>query len=113
MRVFRWQHTEHGFGPLCGHTDFHWGDNFKDHNYPSEDEAFVSFFGYVTKDEQMEPYFFGWNSLELLVGNMFTGAEEALEAAGFELTEWEVSEDFIVLEDGQVVFNRSKALKII
>lgn len=111
MRVYRWQHKESGFGPLCGETSFNWEFNFKHHKFPCYDEGYNQFTKFFSEDK-MEEYFFAWDSIENFLEVMEDGAEEALEEWGFEFTEWEVEEDFVVLKDGQVLFNRAKAVRI-
>lgn len=111
LKIYRWQHKETGFGPLCGKTGFDWVFHFKHHESPCEDEGYLDFCRFFS-EEQMKDYFFAWSSLEHFLEVLEDGAEDALEECGFEFTEWEVHEDYVLLKDGQVLFNRSKAVRI-
>lgn len=111
IRVYRWEHKELGIGPLCGETNFRWKCWFREHKGPWEDDAFEAY--RCSIPELPSQLFYAWSCLPLLLANMYEDAEEALEEAGFELTEWEVDEgDFVLMTDGQVAFLKHKARRI-
>lgn len=117
LKVYRFEHTEIGCGPLCAETSFPWNRFFRDHTSPCELEIFNDFERFVkNRDDVVErnhpDFFFGANDLDWLLSLLRTGAEEALELNDFELMEFEVTEDYLVLDDGQVYFNKSKAKRV-
>ena len=112
MRVYRWEHKEHKFGPLCGETEFPWRRAFRDHSYPHDDAEFLKYEESITV-EDAAAHNFAWDSLENLIENMRgIDAEEMLLEWGFVLTEWEVTERYCVMWDGQVFFHRESAKQI-
>lgn len=112
MLVYRYEHIELGVGPLCGETDFNWIRWIHDHASPNEDFAYVEFTKALTYPpfEYRHPdYFFAFNSLERMKAILKEGAEEALYKNDFMLYVYDLEEDYVVLEDGQVFFNKKKA----
>lgn len=112
IRVFRWQHKETGYGPLCARNDdpfMWWQVLFHDHNGPEGDE----WVEYKNQESHIKSnHFFAWDSLDKFLNILKEGAEDLLENRGYEMTEWEISEAYIVMEDGQVYFDRTKATRI-
>lgn len=61
----------------------------------------------------LRDHVFAWNDLDLFISNLYFEAEDTIESFGFEMTVWELStDDFVVLSDGQVFFNRNKATRV-
>lgn len=91
----------------------------RDMSTPCEDMGFNRFYDelinspeYCTSVNRCPNYFFGFDSLDTLFGFLYEDGPERLEEWGFQLTEWEVTENYYPLEDGQVFFNKPKAKRI-
>ena len=117
LKVYRFEHKYIGCGPLCGETSFSWQTYFKDHDCPRDDVGFPDFERSVKHrdsitDDDHPYFFFGALNLDWLLNLLRHGAEEELEFFDFELMEYEVTEDYYVLGDGQVYFNKSKAKRV-
>lgn len=106
MRIFRVEHIVEGFGPLCSKgCQFHgfdWNSVFDFHFGVNE---FADF------DEKMpdgiqEHHFFGYSSCEKLTKMLHM--KETLDDMGFVLAVYE-TDDFVLFQDGQVVFEKEKA----
>lgn len=115
LKVYRFEHVEDGVGPLCGKIlhRFEWEQMFYEHMFPCYDDDFVDFCGGRPglEDGDRDEYVFGWDDLEKVVAFIKPGAEEILESNGFELMEYEVHKDYVIMKDGQVCFNKKIALR--
>lgn len=112
MKIYRFEHTELGFGPMCqAGCDLHqrcWFDIFKYHSSVSEDPLYdVKLPGGV-----QEYHKFGMSTLDGLLSLCFSWTEENLLDCGFDLFEIEVPDDSAVFMDGQVVFDSRFAKRV-
>ena len=115
MRVYRIEHGETGIGPLCARQpnySISWFELFHDHNSP---DTYAEYLKFANKhkmhyDNDNFQYVFGMECLDRLFGLLKENAFDTLEEYGFVLREFEVKNDYVVLPDGQVVFDRDQAI---
>lgn len=110
MKVWRWEHGELGYGPLCGETgDFLWEDLFYPHLDPEHCPRYTEYVSSLSFKDR-KGHFFGANSKSGICKLMKKGTGRKLQECGFHLCIYEVHEDFVVLSDGQVFFKKAKAV---
>lgn len=120
MRVYRFEHKSHGYGPYSNKKDkFPWPFALVDIPGPHEDMGFSRFYEEVINsplfDDNSEShphYFFGFNCLDKLFDAVLPKGFAVLEEWGYVLTEWEVTEDYYILPCGQVFFNKPNAKRV-
>lgn len=112
MIVYRWENKYSGFGPMChiNSDNWQWYDLFYDHEVPNYANSEFAMFMEEHKGKRL--YVFGTTSLDWLFRITRKGAEEILERCDYELTSWKVTESFFLFNDGQVCFERIKAIKL-
>ena len=112
MIVYRWENKYSGFGPMCHINDdnWQWYDLFYDHEVPNHTNS--EFAKFMKEHRRKRLHVFGTTSLDWLFSITRKGAEEILERCDYELTSWKVTESFFLFNDGQVCFERTKAIKL-
>lgn len=108
-KVYRYEHLDKGFGPLCGDGLTLLGGRCWDELFDHHDS--VDYFEEEYNKIEggiKEKHYFGMTSKEALFSLTFSWTFRALEEAGFALFVYE-SEDAVVFPDGQVVFTKEKS----
>ena len=116
MLAYRWEHKADGEGPIARTVldsdgdQICWVELFYDHSSPC---MFSEWFDYLEHTEYLRTeHYHGWSTMNKLQRFMRPGAETKLIELGYELTTYEVTEEFCVLPDGQVVFVKSLAQRV-
>lgn len=116
MKVYRYEHIDDGLGPFrCKkYTDDFSFNPFKKHLVPIFQEEFRKFVSKLPEWNglNLSPYLFGMGSLDELY-DLLVYPKEQMIVAGFVVAVYEVDGDFCVLSDGQVMFNKEKAKKLV
>lgn len=113
MKIFRFEDAD-GFGPISNTADYL--DFFKHHKGPTGFKCYREFTD--TKPDWMgirrEGYFFGMVSMEALMSLLVKHEYvKELEHYGYTIKEYETDEDYLVFPDGQVMFKKAKAKKLV
>jgi hypothetical protein len=112
MKIYRFEHKVLGFGPLCAdgcrYHGRYWYQLFKSHDSVDCDPEFEQ----KIPTGIQEYHKFGMSTLEGLLDLCYSFTVEDLLEHGFDLFEFEVSDDSAVFNDGQVVFDSRTARRI-
>lgn len=112
MKIYRIEHKDFGFGPLCGDGCEYHGKNwlllFRNHSIVDGFDVFKKKHPYGVEEHHK----FGMNTLSELMGICYNDTLTDLADYGFYLYEFEVDDSSVVCPDGQVVFDSRTAKRI-
>ena len=111
MIVHRWEHVIQGHGPIASNP--YWREIVKEHDCPNQDFQFMEWLRYMRGlDYWRDDIFYAWSTRELFDVFALPGAERWLADNGFVHKQYEVTDHYVKLNDGQVAFVKEKAKEL-